>query len=74
MVTEEPYQGEDAIELVDIDYDLLPAVVDMATARDSETLLFPEAGTNVVVKFGDEASLSKDLFEGCEVVATEDHS
>ena len=50
VVTEEPYQGEDAIELVDIDYELLPAVVDMAAAQDSETLLFPEAGTNVVVK------------------------
>jgi carbon-monoxide dehydrogenase large subunit len=71
VVTEEPYQGEDAIELVDVDYDPLPAVVDMVTALDSETLLFPEAGTNVVVKFGDEANLSEDLFDGCEVVVSE---
>ena len=71
VVTEEPYQGEDAIELVDIDYEPLPAVVDMAAARDSDTLLFPEAGTNVVVKFGDEANLSNDLFDGCEVVVSE---
>ena len=71
VVTEEPYQGEDAIELVDIDYEPLPAVVDMAAARDSDTLLFPEAGTNVVVNFGDEANLSKDLFDGCEVVVAE---
>jgi len=71
VVTEQPYQGEDAIELVDIDYEPLPAVVDMAAARDSDTLLFPEAGTNVVVKFGDEANLSNDLFDGCEVVVSE---
>ena len=71
VVTEEPYQGEDAMELVDIDYELLPAVVDMAAARDSDILLFPEAGTNVVVKFGDEANLSDDLFDGCEVVVSE---
>ena len=32
VVTEEPYQGEDAIELVDVDYDLLPAVVDLDDA------------------------------------------
>jgi carbon-monoxide dehydrogenase large subunit len=70
VVTEEPYQGEDAIELVDVDYDPLPAVVDPVAARDGGTLLFPEAGTNIVVKFGDEAGLREDLFDGCEVVAS----
>jgi len=33
VVTEDSYQGEDATELVDIDYDVRPAVVDMADAR-----------------------------------------
>jgi aerobic carbon-monoxide dehydrogenase large subunit len=47
VVTEEPYQGEDAIELVDVDYDPLPAVVDMVAASSGEGgLLFPAAGTN----------------------------
>ncbi len=32
VVTEEMYQGEDAIELVDVDYDFLPAVVNMNDA------------------------------------------
>ena len=71
VVTEEAYQGEDAIELVDVDYEFLPAVVGMAAAGGSDTLLFPEAGTNVAVKFGDEANLNKDLFDGCEVVVSE---
>ena len=72
VVTEEPYQGEDAIELVDIDYDFLPAVVDMNDALTGDDgLLFPEAGTNVVCKFGDAAALDPDLFDGCEVVASE---
>ena len=54
VVTEEMYQGEDAIELVDVDYDFLPAVVDMNDALSGEKgLLFPEAGTNVVCTFGD---------------------
>jgi carbon-monoxide dehydrogenase large subunit len=71
VVTEEPYQGEDAIELVDIDYDPLPAVVDMVAAGNGEGgLLFPAAGTNVVVKFGDEGALDPALFEGCAVVVS----
>ena len=71
VVTEEPYQGEDAIELVDVDYEPLPAVVDPVAAKEGQTgLLFPAAGTNVVVKFGDEAALDAALFEGCEVVVS----
>jgi aerobic carbon-monoxide dehydrogenase large subunit len=72
VVTEEPYQGEDAIELVDVDYDPLPAVVHLDDALTGEKgLLFAEAGTNVVSKFGDEADLNSALFEGCEVVVSE---
>jgi carbon-monoxide dehydrogenase large subunit len=72
IVTEHPYQGEDAIELVDIDYDFLPAVVDMNDALNAtDRFLFPEAGTNVVVTFGDSAKLDPDLFKDCEVVAAE---
>jgi carbon-monoxide dehydrogenase large subunit len=70
VVTEHPYQAEDAAELVEIDYEPLQAVVDMADALDGETVLFPEAGTNVVASFGDAGSLAADLFEGCEVVLT----
>ncbi|HEX4832775.1 MAG TPA: xanthine dehydrogenase family protein molybdopterin-binding subunit [Trebonia sp.] len=72
IVTEHPYQGEDAIELVDIDYDFLPAVVEPRDALSGvKGFLFPEAETNVVVRFGDAATLSPDLFAGCEVVASE---
>jgi len=72
IVTEHPYQGEDAIELVDIDYDMLPAVADMNDALNAtDGFLFPEAGTNVIVSFGDAATLDPGLFDGCEVVASE---
>jgi carbon-monoxide dehydrogenase large subunit len=71
VVTEEPYQGEDAMELVDVDYEPLPAVVDAGDALSgAKGLLFPEAGTNVVCKFGDESALNADLFDGCEVVVS----
>ena len=68
VVTEQAYQGEDAIELVDIDYDPLPAVVDLDAALSDEVVLFDEAGTNVVARFGDAATLAPDLFDGCDVV------
>ena len=72
VITEEMYQGEDAIELVDVDYGILPAVATMRQALSGERgLLFPDAETNVVVKFGDESESNPDLFEGCEVVVSE---
>ncbi len=70
VVTEDPYQGEDAIELVDVDYDPLPAIVDLDDALADEVLLFEDAGTNVIAKFGEASSLKQDLFDGCEAVVT----
>src|SRR5712691_9249573 len=70
VVTENRYQGEDAADLVDVDYDVLPPVVDMAGAAASETVLFPAAGSNVAATFGDAAALAADLFDGCEVVVS----
>src|SRR5215470_1854995 len=70
VVTEDRYQGEDAAELVDVDYDPLPPVIDMAEAADGAGVLFPDAGTNVAASFGDPAGLKADLFDGCDVVVT----
>jgi carbon-monoxide dehydrogenase large subunit len=66
VVTEERYQGQDAAELVFVDYDPLPAVVDPEQALDSPTLLFPEAGTNLATSL--EPGEDPALFDGCEVV------
>jgi aerobic carbon-monoxide dehydrogenase large subunit len=70
VVTEQQYQGEDAIELVDVDYEPLPVVVDLDDALSDQTILFAEAGTNVAAKFGDPARLRADLFDGCEAVVS----
>ena len=70
VVTESRYQGEDAGDLVDVDYDVLPPVIDMAGAAASETVLFPAAGSNVAASFGDASALAADLFDGCEVVVS----
>jgi aerobic carbon-monoxide dehydrogenase large subunit len=52
IATEELYQGEDAIELVSVDYDPLPAVVGFEAALADEVLLFEAAGTNTAAVFG----------------------
>jgi carbon-monoxide dehydrogenase large subunit len=49
IVAETPEQAVDAVELVGVDYDVLPAVVDPEASLSGETLLFPEAGTNVAI-------------------------
>jgi carbon-monoxide dehydrogenase large subunit len=69
VVTEQPYQGEDAVELVEVDYDPLPPVVRMTDAERDDVVLFPDAGTNTVIRFGAE-QLDDTLFDDCEVVVT----
>jgi carbon-monoxide dehydrogenase large subunit len=68
VLTDDSYQGEDAAELVSVDYEPLPAIVDPADALAGQTLLFPDAGSNVAVAHpaGDAA------FDGCDVVVSRD--
>jgi carbon-monoxide dehydrogenase large subunit len=68
VIAEDRTLGEDAADLVLVDYDPLPVVVDPAEALRDEVLLFPEAGTNVVMRF---ASESVADFTECEVVVEE---
>ena len=70
VLTEQAYEGPDAAELVVVDYDPLPAVVDMRAAARDEVLLFDEAGTNTVVGFGLEKPFDEHLFDGCDAVVT----
>ena len=69
IVTEERYQGEDAAELVFIDYDPLPAVVDPEEALKDEVIVHEAAGTNVSMRLGD--PVDEHLFDGCEIVVSE---
>ena len=67
------YQGEDAIELVDVDYDFLPAVVDMNDALSGDKgLLFPDGGHQRGLHVRRRRRrATRDLFDGCEVVVSE---
>jgi len=48
VVAESRYLAEDAAELVDVDYEPLPAVVDYTTAEHSDTLVHESHGSNLV--------------------------
>jgi carbon-monoxide dehydrogenase large subunit len=50
VVAQDRYIAEDAADLVEIDYEPLPAVVDVDGAMADESLLFEELGTNVVYR------------------------
>ncbi len=66
VITDDRYQGEDAAELVSVDYEQLPAVVGVDGALAGESLLFPPAGSNVAVATGTPADSA--AFDGCDVV------
>ena len=74
VLTDGRYQGEDAAELVSVDYDPLPVVVGTAASLAGQTLLFPPAGTNVAATGGGRkeggTAFDDSVFGGCEVVVT----
>jgi carbon-monoxide dehydrogenase large subunit len=83
VLTERRDQGEDAIELVYVDYDPLPAVAELADALAGDILLFPEAGSNTVMGLADLAAMGmlgenpviepdEHLFDGCDVVVRQE--
>ncbi|HZA76826.1 MAG TPA: xanthine dehydrogenase family protein molybdopterin-binding subunit [Acidimicrobiales bacterium] len=68
IVSETEAAGEDAAELVDVDYEILPAVVGLDAAEGGEVLLFPEAGTNVVTTRQGGTDTTASELSACEVV------
>jgi len=73
VVTELANQGEDAAEQVIVDYDALPALIDIEEAMTSTTLIYEGAGSNIVFDttvLGMPENTGEAFFEGCEVVVT----
>jgi aerobic carbon-monoxide dehydrogenase large subunit len=70
VITDSRYQGEDAADLVSVDYEPLPVVLGPVTAVADETLLFPSAGTNVCV--AQAVSADDAPFDACDVVVEQD--
>ena len=69
VVAEDRYAAADARDLVEVDYDVLPTVVDPERAVDDELVLFEAAGTNVVSEITMEPE--RDPLAGADVVVTQ---
>lgn len=71
VVTEHANQGEDAADLVVIDYEPLEVLIDIEAAMASSTLIYPEAGSNIAIDstvWGMPDVTGDDFFSDCEVV------
>jgi carbon-monoxide dehydrogenase large subunit len=69
VIAEDQYLAADAAGLVDVEYAPLPALTSVEASLAGETLLFPDRGSNLAFESGDAGD--DDLFDGCEVVVTQ---
>jgi len=70
VLTDDSYQGEDAAELVSVDYVPLPPVIGFDAVAGTGTLLFPGTGSNIAVAMG--APADDSVFDRCDVVVRQD--
>jgi aerobic carbon-monoxide dehydrogenase large subunit len=71
VITDDRYHGEDAAELVSVDYEPLPPVASIDAALAGDSTLFPGTESNVAVTVGVTGNGSDgdgSIFDGCEVV------
>jgi carbon-monoxide dehydrogenase large subunit len=68
VVATDRASAADAADLVEVEYEPLPALVSVEAAIADEVLLFPDMGTNLAFVAG--ALSDDDPFSGCEVVVT----
>ena len=63
VLADSPAIAEDALGLIDVDIEALPAVADRRVSAKNETLLFPDQGSNLAITFravhGDAAAAFK---------------
>jgi carbon-monoxide dehydrogenase large subunit len=72
VVAESRYVAEDAAELVNVDYEPLPAVVDYSRAEQAEALVHASHGSNLIGEFSNlPASALEDVFGSAARVASE---
>lgn len=71
IVSDTASHGEDALEHVVVDYDVLDALIDVEDALASTTLIYDDAGSNVVfdtTAIGMPDLSGDEFFDGCDVV------
>jgi carbon-monoxide dehydrogenase large subunit len=71
VVADDRYLAEDACDLIEVDYEVLPPVIDLEGAADNTDLVHPERGTNVVNRGGVAHPELDDVFASAPHVITE---
>lgn len=72
LIAESPAQARDALELIQLDLDPLPAVTDMERALQKDApLLYPEFGSNVAFRNESRNGPVKRSFDRAEVIIRE---
>ena len=69
VVAETATAAQDAADLVVVEYEELPAVVDLATAMKAKTQLYPEAPGNLVVDWPGTAGEGANEHEVADIIA-----
>ena len=72
VVAESRYLAEDALDAVAVDYEPLPAVVDVRESLKGEVLLFEEHGTNVAFEFASSIGDPETAFRDAEYTRKEE--
>jgi aerobic carbon-monoxide dehydrogenase large subunit len=70
VVADSIKQARDAVELIEVDYDILPSITDLATAMDAgSALVWPEVAKNLVFdwEIGDKAATDAAFAEAAHV-------
>ena len=72
VVAESRYVAEDAVDLIDVEYDVLPAVVDREQAMEANApLVHEEFGDNIVMKFSGGGGEVEEALQGAAFVLKE---
>ena len=69
VVATDRYLGQDAAETIVVDYDVLPAVVDLEDSLGGGTLLYEELGSNIC--FATALGADSNALDGADVVVEE---
>lgn len=68
VIAEDRYAARDALDLIEVEYDVLPAVVDQENAMESDAPLLHEDVANNLAYHWSAGEVADDVFEQAEVV------
>ena len=71
VLARDRYVAEDALELIDVEYERLEPVVDPEDAITTDNLIYPEWGTNVAIHFEHDSGNTEEVFSNADHVFEE---